>query len=51
MAVAESSVPPCPPKEQLREAVGPQGYALTRDRSGDCKYERKAKVRALALGR
>ena len=51
LAVAESSVPPCPPKEQLREAVGPQGYALTRDRSGDCKYERKAKVRALALGR
>lgn len=48
---AESSVPPCPPKGQLREAVGPQGYALTRDRSGDCEYERKAKVRALALAR
>ena len=51
LVAAESSVPRCPPKEQLREAVGPQGYALTRDRSGDCEYERKAKVRALALGR
>ncbi|OYT92655.1 MAG: hypothetical protein CFE43_07295 [Burkholderiales bacterium PBB3] len=51
LVAAESSVPPCPPKRQLRESVGPQGYALTRDRSGDCEYERKAKVRALALGR
>ena len=49
LMAAEASVPRCPPKGQLREAVGPQGYALTRDRSGDCEYERKAKVRALAL--
>ncbi|MBC7617868.1 MAG: hypothetical protein H7293_02550 [Candidatus Saccharibacteria bacterium] len=51
LVAAESSVPPCPPKGQLRETVGPQGYALTRDRSGDCDRERKAKVRARALGR
>ena len=49
LMAAEASVPRCPPQGQLREAVGPQGYALTRDRSGDCEYERKAKVRALAL--
>jgi hypothetical protein len=51
LVAAEASVPRCPPAGQLRESGGPQGYALTRDRSGDCETERKAKVRALALGR
>ena len=51
LMAAEASEPDCPPAGQLRESVGPQGYALTRDRSGDCNRERKAKVRARALGR
>ena len=51
LAAAESSEPPCPPAIQLREAVGPQGYRLTPDRSGDCAYDRRTRVRAKALAR
>ena len=49
LMAAEASEPRCPPAIRMRESVGPQGYALTPDRSGDCERERKAKVRARAL--
>lgn len=51
LAAAESSEPRCPPAGQLRESQGPQGYALTRNRSGDCESERAARVRARAVTR
>ncbi len=51
IAAAEASEPPCPPAIQLRESVGPAGYRLTPDRSGDCAYERSVRVRAKALAR
>ena len=51
LAAAQASEPRCPPAGQLRESQGPQGYALTRDRSGDCQSERAARVRARALAR
>jgi hypothetical protein len=49
LAAAEASEPRCPPAGLLRESQGLQGYALTRDRSGDCKSEREARVRARAV--
>jgi hypothetical protein len=51
LAAAEASEPRCPPAGQLRESTGQQGYALTRDRSGDCENERAARVRARAVAR
>ena len=50
MAAAESSEPLCPPAIQMRESVGDHGYRLNPDRSSDCARDRKAKVRAKALG-
>lgn len=51
MMAAEASEPRCPPAIQMRESVGPQGYALTPDRTSECERERAARVRAKALAR
>jgi hypothetical protein len=51
LAAAQASEPDCPAAGLLRESNGPQGYALTRDRSGDCESERAARVRARAVAR